>query len=205
MTAQTQEIDRHQIALDIEADPAGTYDRITRSEWGTGLDRWLPRHMHAGMVRYVLLGVRPGSFIQAIIVGDYFEACRRADDPNRAGLFGYAMFLHNYAPRRMLWQPGAPDRMDQRRRLAGPSGPGGGAMLTPRQNDCWVFLAKYTEEHGYAPSFEEMADALNVASKSNIHRLLDALEERGFIRRLRHRSRAIEVLRMPPRERIKRS
>jgi len=42
-----------------------------------------------------------------------------------------------------------------------------------------------------------MADALNVASKSNIHRLLDALEERGFIRRLRHRSRAIEVLRMP--------
>jgi len=76
-------------------------------------------------------------------------------------------------------------------------------MLTPRQNDCWVFLAKYTEEHGYAPSFEEMADALNVASKSNIHRLLDALEERGFIRRLRHRSRAIEVLRMPPRERIK--
>ena len=56
---------------------------------------------------------------------------------------------------------------------------------------------QYTEEHGYAPSFEEMADALNVASKSNIHRLLDALEERGFIRRLRHRSRAIEVLRMP--------
>ena len=98
MTAQTQEIDRHQIALDIEADPAGTYDRIARSEWGTGLDRWLPRHMHAGMVRYVLLGIRPGSFMQAIIVGDYFEACRRADDPNRAGLFGYAMFLHNYAP-----------------------------------------------------------------------------------------------------------
>jgi repressor LexA len=42
-----------------------------------------------------------------------------------------------------------------------------------------------------------MADALNVASKSNIHRLLGALEERGFIRRLRHRSRAIEVLKMP--------
>ena len=70
-------------------------------------------------------------------------------------------------------------------------------MLTPRQNDCWQFLAKYSEEHGYAPSFEEMANALNVVSKSNIHRLLDALEERGFIRRLRHRSRAIEVLRMP--------
>lgn len=78
-------------------------------------------------------------------------------------------------------------------------------MLTARQNDCWVFLAKYIEEHGYAPSFEEMAEALNVASKSNIHRLLDALEERGFIRRLRHRSRAIEVLRMPPRERSERA
>jgi repressor LexA len=70
-------------------------------------------------------------------------------------------------------------------------------MLTPRQNDCWLFLAKYTAEHGYAPSFEEMADALNLASKSSIHRLLGALEERGFIRRLRHRSRAIEVLKMP--------
>jgi repressor LexA len=70
-------------------------------------------------------------------------------------------------------------------------------MLTPRQNDCWQFLAKYSEEHGYAPSFEEMADALNLASKSSIHRLLGALEERGFIRRLRRRSRAIEVLKMP--------
>lgn len=54
MTAQTQEIDHHQIALNIAADPAGTYDRMTRSEWGAGLDRWLPHHMHAGMVRYVL-------------------------------------------------------------------------------------------------------------------------------------------------------
>ena len=70
-------------------------------------------------------------------------------------------------------------------------------MLTPRQNDCWQFLAKYSEEHGYAPSFEEMANALNVVSKSNIHRLLEALEERGHIRRLRRRSRAIEILRLP--------
>ena len=70
-------------------------------------------------------------------------------------------------------------------------------MLTPRQNECWLFLAKYTADHGYAPSFEEMAEALNLSSKSNIHRLLEALEERGHIRRLRRRSRAIEVLRMP--------
>jgi len=70
-------------------------------------------------------------------------------------------------------------------------------MLTPRQNECWLFLAKYTADHGYAPSFDEMAAALNLSSKSNIHRLLNALEERGFIHRLRHRSRAIEVVRMP--------
>jgi len=70
-------------------------------------------------------------------------------------------------------------------------------MLTPRQNDCWQFLAKYTANHGYAPSFDEMAEALNLSSKSNIHRLLEALEERGHIRRLRRRSRAIEILRLP--------
>ena len=70
-------------------------------------------------------------------------------------------------------------------------------MLTPRQNDCWQFLAKYTANHGYAPSFDGMAEALNLSSKSNIHRLLEALEERGHIRRLRRRSRAIEILRLP--------
>lgn len=70
-------------------------------------------------------------------------------------------------------------------------------MLTPRQHECWSFLAAYTREHGYAPSFEEIAEAMNVASKSNVHRLLGALEERGFIRRLRYRQRAIEIVRMP--------
>lgn len=70
-------------------------------------------------------------------------------------------------------------------------------MLTPRQHECWRFLEAYTRENGYAPSFEEIAKAMNIASKSNIHRLLGALEERGFIRRLRHRQRAIEIIRMP--------
>jgi len=70
-------------------------------------------------------------------------------------------------------------------------------MLTPRQHEALTFLAAYTREHGYAPSFEEIAEAMNVASKSNVHRLLSGLEERGFIRRLRHRQRAIEIVRMP--------
>jgi repressor LexA len=70
-------------------------------------------------------------------------------------------------------------------------------MLTPRQRETLNFLATYSHEHGYAPSFEEIAAAMQVSSKSNVSRLLGALEERGFIRRLRHRSRAIEVLKIP--------
>jgi hypothetical protein len=98
MNAPTQVIDRHQVALDIEVDPVGTYDRLTGGKWGPGLAKWVPRYMWPGVARYVLLGVRPGSFLRAIIEGDYFEACRRADDINREALWKYAMFLHNYAP-----------------------------------------------------------------------------------------------------------
>ena len=76
-------------------------------------------------------------------------------------------------------------------------------MLTPRQHECWRFLASYTREHGYAPSFEEIAEAMQLASKSNVHRLVSALEERGFIRRLRYRQRAIEIVRMPERPKEK--
>lgn len=70
-------------------------------------------------------------------------------------------------------------------------------MLTPRQHDALTFLAEYTREHGYAPSFDEMAVALGLASKSGISRLLIGLEERGFIRRLSGRARAIEIIRLP--------
>jgi hypothetical protein len=90
--------ERRQIAQGIEADPVGTYDRLTGGNWGPGLAKWVPENMRPGVVRYVLLGVRPGSFLCAIIEGDYFEACRRADDINRAALWHYAMFFHNYAP-----------------------------------------------------------------------------------------------------------
>ncbi|WP_412506197.1 LexA family protein [Roseovarius sp. SYSU LYC5161] len=70
-------------------------------------------------------------------------------------------------------------------------------MLTPRQHECWRFLASYTRAHGYSPSFEEIAEAMGLASKSNVHRLLQALEQRGFIRRMPGLQRAIEIIRTP--------
>ncbi len=71
-------------------------------------------------------------------------------------------------------------------------------MLTPRQHQLLRFIHSYVTRYGVSPSFEEMRDALNLRSKSGIHRLISALEERGYIRRLAHRARAIELLRAPP-------
>lgn len=71
-------------------------------------------------------------------------------------------------------------------------------MLTPRQHQLLRFIDNYVTRHGVSPSFEEMRDSLNLRSKSGIHRLISALEERGYIRRLAHRARAIELLRAPP-------
>lgn len=71
-------------------------------------------------------------------------------------------------------------------------------MLTPRQHQLLRFIQNYVTRFGVSPSFEEMRDALNLRSKSGIHRLISALEERGYIRRLAHRARAIELLRAPP-------
>jgi repressor LexA len=70
-------------------------------------------------------------------------------------------------------------------------------MLTRKQHELLVFLDQRLSESGVAPSFEEMKDALGLRSKSGIHRLISALEERGFIRRLPHRARALEILRRP--------
>jgi repressor LexA len=70
-------------------------------------------------------------------------------------------------------------------------------MLTRKQYDLLKFLHERTAQDGVAPSFEEMKEALDLKSKSGIHRLITALEERGFIRRLAHRARAIEVVRLP--------
>ncbi|MBU2533175.1 MAG: transcriptional repressor LexA [Alphaproteobacteria bacterium] len=70
-------------------------------------------------------------------------------------------------------------------------------MLTQKQKDLLVFINARLEASGVPPSFDEMKDALSLKSKSGIHRLITALEERGFIRRLPHRARALEVLKMP--------
>ena len=70
-------------------------------------------------------------------------------------------------------------------------------MLTRKQLELLKFISKRIEKDGVSPSFDEMKEALNLRSKSGIHRLITALEERGFIRRLAHRARAIEILQIP--------
>lgn len=66
-------------------------------------------------------------------------------------------------------------------------------MLTRKQQELLLFIHERMKESGVPPSFDEMKDALDLASKSGIHRLITALEERGFIRRLPNRARALEV------------
>ena len=70
-------------------------------------------------------------------------------------------------------------------------------MLTKKQLDLLEFIQNRLQRDGVPPSFDEMKDALDLRSKSGIHRLITALEERGFIRRLAHRARAIEVVKLP--------
>ena len=70
-------------------------------------------------------------------------------------------------------------------------------MLTRKQHDLLMFIHRRVQRDGVSPSFDEMKEALDLRSKSGIHRLITALEERGFIRRLAHRARAIEILRLP--------
>lgn len=72
------------------------------------------------------------------------------------------------------------------------------SMLTKKQHRLLMFINDRLEATGISPSFEEMKDALGLKSKSGIHRLIGALEERGFLRRLPHRARALEVLKLPP-------
>ncbi|WP_262691605.1 transcriptional repressor LexA [Kordiimonas aestuarii] len=70
-------------------------------------------------------------------------------------------------------------------------------MLTAKQQQLLVFIQERLAENGVSPSFDEMKDALGLKSKSGVHRLVNALEERGFIRRMANRARALEVLKMP--------
>jgi repressor LexA len=70
-------------------------------------------------------------------------------------------------------------------------------MLTRKQHELLMFIDGHLKSTGFSPSFEEMKDALGLKSKSGIHRLISALEERGFLRRRHHRARALEVARLP--------
>ena len=76
-------------------------------------------------------------------------------------------------------------------------------MLTRKQHELICFITDRLEETGVSPSFEEMKEALDLKSKSGVHRLISALEERGFIRRLPNRARALEVLKVPERAEVK--
>ena len=71
-------------------------------------------------------------------------------------------------------------------------------MLTRKQHELLVFIDRHLKATGFSPSFEEMKEGLKLKSKSGIHRLISALEERGFLRRHHHRARALEVVRLPP-------
>ncbi len=70
-------------------------------------------------------------------------------------------------------------------------------MLTKKQKNLLLFINKKIRSTGISPSYEEMKNSLNLKSKSGIHRLITALEERGFIRRLAHKARALEVIKLP--------
>ena len=70
-------------------------------------------------------------------------------------------------------------------------------MLTKKQKNLLMFINKKLRSSGVSPSYEEMKSSLNLKSKSGIHRLISALEERGFIKRLAHKARALEVVKLP--------
>jgi repressor LexA len=70
-------------------------------------------------------------------------------------------------------------------------------MLTRKQHELLIYIDRHLKATGFSPSFEEMKEALQLRSKSGIHRLISALEERGFLQRRHHRARALEVMRLP--------
>lgn len=74
------------------------YARLTKPEWADALERLIPEHMRGGMLRWILYGIPPGHFLQAVISNDLFGAFSRADDVNAARVQEYCIFLQNYAP-----------------------------------------------------------------------------------------------------------
>lgn len=78
-------------------------------------------------------------------------------------------------------------------------------MLTPKQHQLLIYIDEFIKTNGHSPSFEEMKAAVGLKSKSGIHALINSLEERGFIRKLAHKARALEVLKMPEMEEVSKS
>ncbi|WP_417461723.1 transcriptional repressor LexA [Kordiimonas sp.] len=78
-------------------------------------------------------------------------------------------------------------------------------MLTAKQQQLLLFIQKRLSDNGVSPSFDEMKDALGLKSKSGVHRLINALEERGFIRRMANRARALEILKMPDNQTVEKA
>jgi repressor LexA len=76
-------------------------------------------------------------------------------------------------------------------------------MLTRKQHELLLFINRHLTDHGVSPSFDEMKEALHLKSKSGIHRLITGLEERGFLKRLAHPARALEVVRLPAETAVK--
>ena len=70
-------------------------------------------------------------------------------------------------------------------------------MLTPKQHKLLMYIDDFIKQTGHSPSFEEMKEAVGLKSKSGIHALLNSLEERGFVRKLAHKARALEVIKLP--------
>jgi repressor LexA len=99
----------------------------------------------------------------------------------------------------LLWIRGQCGRVSFHRSAAkaGALATQGLIMLTRKQHELLIFIDRHLKTSGYSPSFDEMKEALNLRSKSGIHRLISALEERGFLSRRHHQARALEVLRLP--------
>ena len=70
-------------------------------------------------------------------------------------------------------------------------------MLTKKQKNLLIYINEKLKNDGVSPSYDEMRESLNLKSKSGIHRLISALEERGFVKRLAHKARALEVVKLP--------
>ncbi|CUH60271.1 hypothetical protein [Thalassobacter stenotrophicus] len=89
---------RSELSQETFDDPVEAYSKYAGGELGEGLRRWIPAHMRAGLARYILLGILPGSFLRSVLQTDLIQATAKADEVNREQLYKYVLFLVNYAP-----------------------------------------------------------------------------------------------------------